>query len=681
MHQVGRYKITTKYNIMQPSKWLAGVISVLLLCAHAGVLTAQPADAFKDSLLRVVQSGKADTATINALIELGYHVGATDAAAAETYARRAALLAASQKHALYRGDAAYLLAGIYVNLTRFAEAALVLDTAELIFAGIKRPDKLARVYNERGNMYYMQSNLIKAAEWYQQSAKAFGALGDTTRELIAFQNLISTVAESKQYEKAIALSQTMLQRLLAAGDTAQASRNWHTLILNYLAINRPDSASRYVRPLWQYIQHTDDRNIKAESYNIIGKWHDMMGRYDSAVWCYKKALQHVVRQNYQPAIYYLSLGATYLKMGALREAFFYLSTADSLAAVAHAPDIHYRISKQWADYYAATGNYKMAWVKMNEYALLYDSLLTAENREFTTRMEAIYETEKKEAAILKLETEKLKQALALRQRSTWLLLTGLLALAGIVTIGLLYRQQRIRRQLFTRENELKTERIATLEKERQNISLQAMIAGQEAERNRIARDLHDGLGGLFSTIKMYLSSTATQNPQLRQDELYARSMELVDQAAGDVRKIAHNLMPEVLMKLGLIQAVEGLCQQISKGGLIRVSFQAYGMEDRLTPASEVMLYRILQELLNNIMKHAGATEVIVQFNRHDDRLSVTVEDNGKGFDATDYDSKTGTGIGGIKSRVDYLNGQMNIESRMGIGTTIMMEFELTNQQS
>lgn len=202
-----------------------------------------------------------------------------------------------------------------------------------------------------------------------------------------------------------------------------------------------------------------------------------------------------------------------------------------------------------------------------------------------------------------------------------------------------------------------------------------MITGQETERSRIARDLHDGLGGLFSTVKMYFSTLQHERPELSNDPLFTKSFELADTASVEMRRIAHNLMPEVLLKLGLVNAVQDLCNNINAGRLMIISFQYYGMEQRLNSSIEVMLYRIIQELLNNIIKHAEASEVIIQFNRHSDRLTITVEDNGRGFNVSDVSVGT-AGISTIKNRVNYLNGQLNIDSKSGVGTTVIMEFLL-----
>ena len=136
------------------------------------------------------------------------------------------------------------------------------------------------------------------------------------------------------------------------------------------------------------------------------------------------------------------------------------------------------------------------------------------------------------------------------------------------------------------------------------------------------------------------------------------------------------MMPEVLMKVGLVEALRDFCNNISAGRLLKISLQTFGMEKRLSTSTEIMLFRIIQELINNIVKHAQATEAIVQFNRDGNRLSITIEDNGRGFNTREAEEKITMGMTTVKSRVDYLNGKLTIDSREDIGTTVMIDLLL-----
>src|SRR6185503_19238452 len=220
------------------------------------------------------------------------------------------------------------------------------------------------------------------------------------------------------------------------------------------------------------------------------------------------------------------------------------------------------------------------------------------------------------------------------------------------------------------------ERIKTIEKEQQISSLQSMINGQETERTRIAKDLHDGLGGIFSTVKMHYSTLTKDTPGIKDNPLYKKTLDLINNASDELRKVAHNMMPEVLMKVGLAEALQDFCNNISSGKLLKITLQTFGMEKRLSSSTEIMLYRIIQELVNNIIKHAYATEAIIQINREGNRLSLTIEDNGRGFDTREAEEKRSMGMATVRSRVDYLNGRLTIDSRKDIGTTVMIDLLL-----
>jgi signal transduction histidine kinase len=140
-----------------------------------------------------------------------------------------------------------------------------------------------------------------------------------------------------------------------------------------------------------------------------------------------------------------------------------------------------------------------------------------------------------------------------------------------------------------------------------------------------------------------------------------------------MRRVAHNMMPEALMKLGLQQALQDYCDGLSESQSFKINGEFYGLEKRMESSIEIVVYRIVQELLNNVVKHSGATTILAQVMRHDNNLSITVEDNGKGFNMTQTDLLKGTGLKNIQSRVDYLKGHLDIQSTPGSGTSVHID--------
>ena len=185
------------------------------------------------------------------------------------------------------------------------------------------------------------------------------------------------------------------------------------------------------------------------------------------------------------------------------------------------------------------------------------------------------------------------------------------------------RQSKILRQ---QENLIQTQQIEQLEKEKKILSMNAMIEGQEAERSRIAKDLHDGLGGLLSTVKAHFSNIQSEIQKIEKINVYNRANELVDEACDEVRRISHNLMPGALRLEGLKTAVEHLGQEMSVAHSFTVRVETIGMENRMEESKEIFVYRIIQEALNNIIKHADATDVLVQLSETESEYHFIVED-------------------------------------------------------
>ena len=211
-----------------------------------------------------------------------------------------------------------------------------------------------------------------------------------------------------------------------------------------------------------------------------------------------------------------------------------------------------------------------------------------------------------------------------------------------------------------------------LEVERQQVRhLNALSEVQEQERSRFAKDLHDGLGGMLWGVKLSLSNMKG-NMVMDSDhvQVFERSLDMLDNSIHELRRVAHNLMPEALVKFGLAAALKDFCDFINGSKVIDIIFQQVGSERRLDMAVEVVLYRVANELVNNALRHSSASEVIIQLNYDDYSVTLTVEDNGKGFDKSILDKTTGAGWPNIKSRIAYLKGTLDVETSPGNGTAI-----------
>jgi signal transduction histidine kinase len=215
------------------------------------------------------------------------------------------------------------------------------------------------------------------------------------------------------------------------------------------------------------------------------------------------------------------------------------------------------------------------------------------------------------------------------------------------------------------------EKFRNLEQEQEIGQLRAMMKGEEKERIRIAQDLHDGIGGMLASIKMNLSTISQEQSELRILPSFIKVSGMLNETATEVRKTAHNLMPDALSKQDLRAALLQYCEN-SSSATLHIDLQ-YDVAEQINKDAELFIYRIVQELVQNMVKHAKATYAVIQLMLHNNSLSITVEDNGIGFDTTL--PVKGSGLQNMNKRVETLQGYISISSGKGKGTTVHIEFD------
>jgi signal transduction histidine kinase len=245
----------------------------------------------------------------------------------------------------------------------------------------------------------------------------------------------------------------------------------------------------------------------------------------------------------------------------------------------------------------------------------------------------------------------------------------------VIAALLFFRNLQNKRRLLQAQAELQKQRIAELEIEKQFFAAQAVLKGQDEERTRLAKDLHDGLGGILSGAK-YAFGNMKNYFIITQEgaEAFDKSMAMLDKSISELRAVSHNMMPEALVKFGLDTALKDYCSSIQQSGALQVTYQSFGITDDSIPKpSASVIYRIVQELLNNIIKHAAATTTLVQLVQKDNSLSITVEDNGRGFNKALLENAEGIGFKNIFNRITYLKGTVDFDTAPGKGTSVNIE--------
>lgn len=314
-----------------------------------------------------------------------------------------------------------------------------------------------------------------------------------------------------------------------------------------------------------------------------------------------------------------------------------------------------------ADVYRDTRQYEKALDYTDSMIALKDTLVTAEKIKNIRQEDAKYHIAEKDGQIARNELLIARQKDKIARKNLWIGLISASVLLLMALSGALYRNSKLKQAGIIR----------SLKQENKISILKGVVQGEENERIRLARELHDGIGGMLSATKMRFMALRHDNEDLVRSPRYLEAMGLLDIMGDEIRKTSHNLMPEVLLKQNLTEALRTYCNNIQAGTGLQINFQSFGDFSNLSNDFKLNIYRIVQELLKNIQQHANATYAVVQLMILEAYLTVSVEDNGKGFNTDE--TKDGIGLHNLKTRVLSLDGHYTLKSEQGKGTTVYIE--------
>ncbi|WP_108801577.1 sensor histidine kinase [Aquimarina sp. Aq107] len=317
-------------------------------------------------------------------------------------------------------------------------------------------------------------------------------------------------------------------------------------------------------------------------------------------------------------------------------------------------------------------SYRESYTKFTRSVQLEHELDYQKNTSDNIKLNKQLQTAEKEKQIL-IEQQQKK-----RNQNIAIGLGGSLILGSTIAI-LIYRNTKRKQRIAEQEREIEIQKTEKLLKEQELTAIDAMISGQEKERQRLANDLHDNLGSTLATVKLHFDHLKNNrnNPKVENiEELYSKTNNLLDEAYQKVRTIAHEKNSGVMAKQGLLPAVRNLAKKASNGNRLQIEVQDYGLNERLDNALEISIFRIIQELITNTIKHAGASEIGISLTNHDSLLNIIVEDNGKGFNAKVLPEKDGMGLKSIEKRIEHLEGTFEIDSTIGKGTNIIINIPI-----
>lgn len=567
--------------------------------------------------------------------------------------------------------------GSYYKSERRTDSALLFLDSAIELSG-NGPDRWLHQTKgfalfQKGMIYETQENLYTALNAYFGSLTSYDTADRVKQKMVClriagiYQELHNDAKALEYYLQAL----KHYERLKGNEGNNYADGIYTFIAGIYSNRGELSKASYYLGKLSPFMPDTVETMVTGGYYHLAGQIAEKEGKTDSAINFLKEALKYYsyTRQIHANDIANVCADIAHLKIltGELSEAGKYAEQSIAAARESGQKETMVNSLIALAEYYNKTGHQSDAYRALQRATILNDSVLTEANIRQANTLSAIYENDKKEHAIVQLETDKKIQSASVKQEA-------LLNIIFIITIVALLSLGVVSWLNLKNKRKLERQKIAELEKEKQLTGVEAMLKGQEEERSRLAKDLHDGLGSMLSGVKISFSNMKENViMDAANTRAFEKSLDQLDNTIAELRKVAHNLMPEALVRFGLRSAVKDFCDSIQLSGNANIICEQFGTERDLGNIADVNVYRIIQELVNNAVIHGQATQVLVQLTKTSEKVLIAVEDNGKGFELSTLDKVSGIGLTNIRSRVNYFNGLMDIESKPGEGTIVNIE--------
>lgn len=615
---------------------------------------------------------------------------------------------------LSRADAYFLLSGYYRNFDPVSSRKY-LDNGKALMG--KDPFTAAKYFYYEGQ-YYTDQDKEKAISYYQKAIQAFSKLktkesdfylalcwysyGIAKKNTEGYPYLIKTmleksipIAEKHGETKVLGFLYTQLALMLTYNAEFEKAGNYNTKALQVLEKTAPQSPEMF----FTYLNMTSNYcyQVKADmGKKFLDKAEKMISPYpdssSNASFYYNKTLYFVSKQEHDQALQAIDKGLFYTKkfrMKLMMQMFYFHKydifkkqkkfteaknlLEDILAEKTLATDLNNKkiMYQHLSDINEILGDPVQALVWQKKYSKLNDSL-NAENIKLEiNKIERKYNTSEKEKKIAFLNSEKNQKEMEVNKKNYYLWVLSLVLLLIIILLIFLFVIYRNNKKLSEQKEINLQQKIEDIKQKEELTLTKAILEGEEKERERIAKDLHDGLGGMLAGVKINFSTWSSAHLEAKEHGDFYKILDQLDLSIAELRHVARNLMPESLLNFGLETALHDLCEFYIRKDL-DIYFQPINIEKKLPLTIQLNIYRIVQELLANAVKHSGASNILLQCSQSGENFLITIEDNGKGFNKERQEPVKGMGFLNLKNRVNYLKGKIEIHSDPQ-GTTINIE--------
>lgn len=628
-------------------------------------LAQVPSTALIDSLLRVTKEAPHDTQKVEAFVYLVFH-HRYQREAGVSYAREGITLAkkANFNRGLYN---LYNQLGVVYDIhSEYLPAIEAYKEGLNVALRAKRSDWIGSLYTNMGLVYWNLGVFDEALALYVKALGQFEGNEKTIGYLASTYNNIGLIySDKKEYSKAGPYFEKAIELVKTQNDSFNLAAFYNNMgNVSKDAGKQEEALDWFKRALDIHIALNNAYGLGMAWYNIASSYL-ALEKFGIAQEAGFKSLEArvIAGDRLGIALAHNLLAANYQSLKKLDKAMYHSNEALNLAEALGSNTLLHRVYRnRWLILKEAnrTADALEAHIRFKQYS---DSLNVADADKRLREVEVRYEVDKKDREIA-LGQASLKQKELVLLRRNQLIAALVVVLVLLIALGLVLRS----RYRYKQQQQL-----AAANLQMQQAQIKAVISAQEAEKTRFAQDLHDGIGQLLTALKLSINQTAAAEP--------GKSLLLIDELYREMRHLAYNIMPQTLLKKGLDKALEELVQRLNQSQQqITFELNSYGLEQRLPLESEQLLYRVIQEWLTNVMKYAQSSTVVLNLVASDGRLSLMIEDNGQGFDASVLGRSKGHGWANIESRLGVLGASYELDSRAGRqGTTLNIELSLTHQ--
>lgn len=600
-----------------------------------------------------------DTSKINALFDYGFWFESYNLDSAAKYYREGGTLA--KKLGYTRGRLKYYSNYTYIlNQKGDLKNGLKLNLEALDLAqksGTARD--IGDCFFNTGSSYNNIGEFEKALNYYFKAAVKFEEIRDYPSLTLVYDNIGGVYFNSKQFEKGLNYSNKAYELAQHENDKQSMAKILINKSIIENLLHQQKKASDDLQKGLNLSEKIKNTYLQSVAHATFADIHIQRGDFsasrESARKAYAFALE--IGSNYAEMEALKVLTASFSASGNVDSTLFYGNRALKFGLKNHFTTDLYKLHEYLAKAYEKKKQYEKALQHFKLFEQQNDSLLLKEVNVKMQRIENDYKSTKAENKIFSLQSSQK------RQQSVIVILIAAIILISMFSF-LVYNNTKAKRKLVEQE-------MVNVKKEESLNAAQMALKAQEEERLRIAKDLHDGLGGLLSGIKLTLQSSGLEKPAPHDE----KALQQLDKAITEMRRISHSMMPEALSRFGLVDALTDICKSFENNNQFNISYQFFGLTERLSDTIETNLYRIILELLNNAIKHSQADEIYLQVIRDEQLLLITVEDNGVGMD-TSTEGFSGMGFRNIESRLKLIQGNMELHSESGQGTTVNIELTL-----